>query len=88
MIDWATNRSKLTAEQSVDWDENYFQVEPEYLFEIMMAADFLDIEDLLDCGCRVIARMIAGRSLSDLKKLFNCKSDMDITEEDFEVDQK
>ena len=81
MIDWATN-----PQETRDWARNFFQVEPELLFEIVVAADFLDVEDLLDCACETIAIRIAGKSAPEMKKIFNFKAD--IMEDGFEVSQE
>ncbi|VDO46359.1 unnamed protein product [Haemonchus placei] len=40
------------------WSEEFFKVEYPVLFEIIMAANYLDIPKLLDDGCRKIALMM------------------------------
>ena len=77
MIEWATQRQK----HSVTWDEKFLQVDPHFLFDIVVAADYLDVEDLLDFGCETIdKRIITAKSAREIKKIFNFKAD--ITEDD------
>ncbi len=43
-----------------EWDCAYVNVEQELLFEMILAANFLDIRDLLDLSCAKVASMIKG----------------------------
>lgn len=43
-----------------EWDCSYVNVEQELLFELILAANFLDIRDLLDLTCAKVASMIKG----------------------------
>ena len=43
-----------------EWDCAYVNVEQELLFEMILAANFLDIRDLLDLTCAKVASMIKG----------------------------
>ena len=42
-----------------DWDQEFMEVEPKMVFEITLAAISLDIEALLDLGCKTVASIIA-----------------------------
>ncbi len=37
-----------------DWDAKFIQVDQEMLFEIILAANYLDIKPLLDVGCKSV----------------------------------
>jgi S-phase kinase-associated protein 1 len=43
-----------------EWDCAYVNVEQELLFELILAANYLDIKDLLDLTCAKVASMIKG----------------------------
>ncbi|KIW21840.1 E3 ubiquitin ligase complex SCF subunit sconC [Cladophialophora immunda] len=44
------------------WDQEFVQVDQEMLFEILLAADYLDIEGLLDLCFETIANLMKGKS--------------------------
>ncbi|KAH8924706.1 E3 ubiquitin ligase complex SCF subunit sconC [Atractiella rhizophila] len=64
-----------------DWDQKYIQVDQEMLFEIILAANYLDIEPLLDVGYKVVANMIKGKQPEEIRKLFNIVNDLTPEEE-------
>lgn len=43
-----------------EWDVTYVNVEQETLFELILAANYMDIKDLLDLTCAKVASMIKG----------------------------
>lgn len=51
------------------------------MFEIILAANYLDIKPLLDLGCRTVAGMMKGKSAEEIRKLFNIKNDFTAEEE-------
>lgn len=51
--DEAEESRKRTTEIS-DWDSKFIQVDQEMLFEIILAANYLDIKPLLDVGCKTV----------------------------------
>lgn len=51
-------------------DENFFEMDKDRLFELILAANYLDIEVLLDDGCRKVADMIKGKPVEYLRELF------------------
>jgi S-phase kinase-associated protein 1 len=65
-----------------EWDQKFMQVDQEMLFEIILAANYLDVKPLLDCGCRVVANMIKGKSPEEIRKTFNIQNDFTPEEED------
>lgn len=71
---------KKTTEIS-DWDQKFIQVDQEMLFEIILAANYLDIKPLLDVGCKTVANMIKGKQPEEIRKLFNIVNDFTPEEE-------
>ncbi|KAG8819202.1 E3 ubiquitin ligase complex SCF subunit scon-3 [Serendipita sp. 411] len=51
------------------------------LFEIILAANHLDIKPLLDVGCKTVANMIKGKSPEEIRKLFNIVNEFTPEEE-------
>ena len=65
-----------------EWDQTFMKVDQEMLFKIMLAANYLDIEALLDVGCKTVANMIKGKSTEDIRKIFNIINDFTAEEEE------
>ncbi|PYI10042.1 E3 ubiquitin ligase SCF complex, Skp subunit [Aspergillus sclerotiicarbonarius CBS 121057] len=65
-----------------EWDQKFTQVDQEMLFEIILAANYLDIKGLLDVGCKTVANMIKGKSPEEIRKTFNIQNDFTPEEED------
>jgi len=65
-----------------EWDQKYMAVDQEMLFEIILAANYLDIKALLDVGCKTVANMIKGKSPEEIRKTFNIQNDFTPEEED------
>ncbi|KAI5069358.1 hypothetical protein GOP47_0015659 [Adiantum capillus-veneris] len=52
------------------------------VFKVMMAADYMDIEGLLDLTCEAVADMIRNKSVEEIRELFNIQNDFDPAEEE------
>ena len=78
--DDADSRKKTTDIE--DWDQKFMQVDQEMLFEIILAANYMDIKALLDVGCKTVANMIKGKSPEEIRKTFNIQNDFTPEEED------
>ncbi|KAK3333608.1 Skp1 family, dimerization domain-containing protein [Cercophora scortea] len=74
------NRKKTT--EIDEWDQKFMQVDQELLFEIILAANYLDIKALLDVGCKTVANMIKGKSPEEIRKTFNITNDFTAEEEE------
>ncbi|KAK4204408.1 Skp1 family, dimerization domain-containing protein [Triangularia verruculosa] len=74
------NRKKTT--DIDEWDQKFMQVDQEMLFEIILAANYLDIKQLLDVGCKTVANMIKGKSPEEIRKTFNITNDFTPEEEE------
>ncbi|KAL1925937.1 hypothetical protein VTP01DRAFT_7215 [Rhizomucor pusillus] len=64
-----------------DWDQKYMEVDQETLFDIILAANYLDIKPLLDVGCKTVANMIKGKSAEEIRRTFNITNDFTPEEE-------
>jgi S-phase kinase-associated protein 1 len=63
------------------WDADFIKVDQATLFEIILAANYLDIRSLLDLSCKTVADMIKGRTPEEIRKTFNIKNDFTPEEE-------
>lgn len=74
VIQWATyhkddppapeddeNKEKRTDDIS-SWDADFLKVDQGTLFELILAANYLDIKGLLDVTCKTVANMIKGKT--------------------------
>ena len=64
-----------------EWDQKFMAVDQEMLFEIILAANYMDIKPLLDCGCKTVANMIKGKTPDEIRKTFNIVKDFTPEEE-------
>ena len=44
---------------------------PEFTFPVMLAADYLGYENLLDAGSKAIAESLKGRDAKEIRKIFD-----------------
>lgn len=64
-----------------DWDQKFLTVDQGTLFELIQAANYLDIKGLLDVTCKTVANMIKGKSPEEIRKTFNITNDFTPEEE-------
>ncbi|KAG8888360.1 hypothetical protein FRB99_004124 [Tulasnella sp. 403] len=65
-----------------EWDQKFLQVDQEMLFEIIRAANYLDIKPLLDVACKNVANMIKGKTPEEIRKLLSFNLVNDFTPEE------
>uniref|UniRef100_A0A7R9VYT4 Uncharacterized protein n=1 Tax=Pseudictyota dubia TaxID=2749911 RepID=A0A7R9VYT4_9STRA len=63
------------------WYAEFVKVEQVLLFELVTAANFMDIKPLLDLTCFAVAVMIKGKSAEEIRKIFNISNDFTPEEE-------
>lgn len=69
-----------------DWDAEFLKVDQGLLYELILAANYLDIRNLLDVSAKTIANMIKGKTPEEIRKIFNVPCDF--TEADLEALKK
>ncbi|KAJ4458322.1 putative WSKP1 protein [Paratrimastix pyriformis] len=64
------------------WDENFVKVDKETLFNLIMAANYLDVKSLLDLTCATVANMLKNKTPEEIRREFNIKNDLTPEEEE------
>ncbi|KAJ9704452.1 hypothetical protein PVL29_002834 [Vitis rotundifolia] len=61
------------AEELEAWDADFVKVDQDTLFDLILAANYLNIKSLLDLTCQTVADMIKGKTPEEIRKTFNKK---------------
>ncbi|PWZ20963.1 SKP1-like protein 1B [Zea mays] len=64
------------------WDAKFVKVDQATLFDLILAANYLNIKGLLDLTCQTVADMIKGKTPEEIRKTFSIKNDFTQEEED------
>ncbi|KAL1917151.1 uncharacterized protein VTP21DRAFT_4807 [Calcarisporiella thermophila] len=76
------DESRLRSDDIDEWDSNFCNVDQGTLFELILAANYLDIKPLLDLCCKTVANMIKGKTAEEIRKTFNIVNDFTPEEEE------
>lgn len=74
-------RSANMSEIVGEWDANFVDLEQAALFNLILAANYLDIKSLLDLTCAKVASMIKGKTPEEIRRTFNIVNDFTPEEE-------
>ncbi|KAI4305644.1 hypothetical protein L6164_028999 [Bauhinia variegata] len=58
-----------------DWDKKFMEVDLDMLYDLTMAANYLDIKSLYDLTCQTVANMIKGKTADEIRETFNIEND-------------
>lgn len=75
-------RSANMREVVSEWDADFVEVEQEALFELILAANYMDIKPLLDLTCAKVASMMKGKTVEEIRRTFNIVNDFTPEEEE------
>jgi S-phase kinase-associated protein 1 len=75
-------KGQSSLEDIDQWDKDYCTVDQATLFELILAANYLDIKPLLDLTCKIVANMIKGKTPEEIRKMFNIKNEFTPEEEE------
>ena len=64
------------------WDTDFVKIDQATLFDLILAANYLNIKSLLDLTCQTVADMIKGKTPEEIRKTFNIKNDFTPEEEE------
>ncbi|KAH0456897.1 hypothetical protein IEQ34_014804 [Dendrobium chrysotoxum] len=65
-----------------EWDADFVNVDPVTLFDLILAANYLYIQGLLNFTCQIVADMIRGKTPEEIRRMFNIKDDFTPEEEE------
>merc|ERR1712241_1628935 len=86
IIDWCTTHYKNNDESDLsslsEWDLEYLKIGDGTIFELILAANYLDISQLLEVCCKQVANMIKGKSAEEIRARFNIHNDFTKAEEE------
>ena len=58
------------------WDKDFLNVESSVLFDLILAANYLEIKGLLDITCAEVSKMIEGKTAEEIRQKFNIVNDL------------
>jgi S-phase kinase-associated protein 1 len=77
---WAS--PNVSDEMQKTWEKQFIDVDQETLFDLMMAANFLDMKELLVLTCQKVADMIKKKNVEEIRQIFGIKNDFTPEEEE------
>jgi S-phase kinase-associated protein 1 len=69
-------------EEITPWEQQFCAIDQATLFELILAANYLDVKPLLDLTCRSVASMIKAKTPEEIRKTFNIVNDFTPAEEE------
>lgn len=60
----------------IEYDAEFCKVDQDTLFEIIMAANYLDLPELLDLTCKVVALQIKGKTPEEIRAMYGLCDDL------------
>lgn len=73
--------SKAADDELESFDAGFVKVDQTILFELILAANYLDIKGLLDLTCQAVADIIKEKTPEEIRKVFNIENDFSEEEE-------
>jgi len=74
-------KSQNMADVVQQWYATFVDLEQVLLFELILAANYMDIKPLLDLTCATVASMIKGKTPEEIRATFNITNDFSPEEE-------
>eukprot|EP00253_Pinus_taeda_P001197 PITA_01197 len=78
----AAGKSAISEDEIRIWDEEFVKVDEATLCDLILAANYLNIENLLDLTCQTVADMIKEKTPEEIRKIFNIEKDFTTAEEE------
>ncbi|TXG59836.1 hypothetical protein EZV62_014409 [Acer yangbiense] len=76
------SNSATAADDLKNWDAEFVKVDQATLFDLILAANYLNIKGLLDLTCQTVADMIKGKTPEEIRRTFNIANDFTAEEEE------
>merc|ERR1711959_67754 len=78
----ATAADPREEDEEKQWDLEFVKVDNSTLFDLILAANYLNITQLLDLTCEKVAEMIKNKTAEEIRSHFNIKNDFSPEEEE------
>eukprot|EP00253_Pinus_taeda_P028965 PITA_28965 len=78
----AAGKSAISEEEIRTWDKEFVKVDEATLCDLILAANYLNIKNLLDLTCQTVADMIKEKPPEEIRKMFNIENDFTPEEEE------
>jgi S-phase kinase-associated protein 1 len=76
------DKAKAVPAPLSEWVQAFCKVAPAELFEMILVANYLDIEPLLAAACRTVAAQLVGKTPEEIRVAFHIKNDFTPEEEE------
>ncbi|XP_007024458.2 PREDICTED: SKP1-like protein 1A [Theobroma cacao] len=76
------DKGKMGEDELKAWDADFVKVDQNILYHLVLAANYLNIQSLLDLICQTVADMIKGKTPEEIRKTFNIENDFTPEEEE------
>jgi len=82
-VESARSNEKPPEDELKKWDTEFLQVDQNTFFDLMLAANYLNIKSLLDLTCKTVAdMMMEAKTPEAIREKFNIKNDYSPEEEE------
>lgn len=65
-----------------EWTRDFLSVDQKTLFDVIIAANYMNVKPLLDAGCRAVADLLRGKSPEEIRTILNLQNDLTPEEEE------
>ncbi|KAG6645522.1 SKP1-like protein 1B [Carya illinoinensis] len=81
-VEPANSEDRTSKDDLEAWDAEFVRVDQATLFDLILAANYLNIKSLLDLTCQTVADMIKGKTPEEIRETFNIRDDFTPEEEE------
>jgi len=81
-VEAESSDGKTSDDELKKWDAEFVNVDKPTLFDLIMAANYLDIKSLLDLTCMTVADMIKDKTPEEIRKILNIEDDLTAEEKE------
>ena len=69
------------ADSVPQWFAEFINIDLEKVYDIIAASNYLEIKPLIELGCAKVGSLMKGKSIPELRKMFNLVNDFTPEEE-------